>query len=422
MPRNSHEDWTGPLPDLDPDIIVVGDQHWARENDVFLVWDFARQFLTKRRSVSYSTDLEVADRIRRIVTDKNNANLFPPQVPAEQEELIAHFKDRLRGYSEEQLCAELDLCETELEQVQAKVIKAKKQAEEMLDSSAKGRKEYFQATVCSLDASLNLLKKEQRIGAIRLRAQRRLTTGISMLTLINPIMLHRDSDINCILAQLSFIDWNLSFPFRHAYWLPYRAFMEAKNLWEESPDISGALRRIEEDIDIGNHFERVLDSPALSSRKEIFAEIKECYDTGLYTAGILLLFAQTEGVLLDFSRTLQGSMFGTLTLDMYLDMSDLRRFRKCTGGEENLQSISQFIFESAFGQFFPPEFLEFFSSDFYVSRSEYAHGENAVPATDEDFKTAIIFLITVVDIIVKYQETKLPPDGSECATRIRHST
>lgn len=203
-----------------------------------------------------------------------------------------------------------------------------------------------------------------------------------------------------------------SFPFRHMEWLYVKPYREAERIfYKNGQDIKGAINRIIDDIgDPMSIYDSFVDNaPFLLARKPILTEVRRCIDNQLFTAASLILFSQIEGIILDFAKEIDGKTFMGTKMQIFEPGSNYKSYiNRRDGKPHNYLSIETILFESFLRNFLSPDFLEFFSTDFYSERCHYAHGENITPTSKTDFQALLFFALTVFFTYQEFQRTQKP--------------
>ncbi len=109
----------------------------------------------------------------------------------------------------------------------------------------------------------------------------------------------RDIDISPPFLKTALLDITLDNPYRHLVWISYPTYIQMQKEWEESKNKEKCLSILEQYFSVTHNLEKFLEAEFLLNRKEILLQSVNCSKNKNYTAASLLLYTQTEGILVN---------------------------------------------------------------------------------------------------------------------------
>ncbi len=247
------------------------------------------------------------------------------------------------------------------------------------------------------------------------RAAKKLTNETGLFKGLSTVIgFFQDWDIARPYLKASTLDLSLDNPYRHMIWAPVPLYYSIQDSWEQNKDKPLCINIIEKNFDVYSIFSNIINDNFIDKRKNVLLESLNCARSGYYTAAASLLYAQTEGLLFDLAIEVNNNTFGNTPIKIFQNPDDLKRYTSSDGKEKDLLSIAVLLFDSDLVKFFWPGFLEYFSSDFYVNRCHLAHGEINSQLSEPDFKTIMLFSITVLDTYKEFLDEGKAPVLSDC--------
>ncbi len=395
---------------VDPFILNIGDleianKFWDYPPEPF-VDSFLNEFIARREGLSLDNKESI---IINILSHRDNQYIWDrcketseidesdPQV------LFSEFRDRMRGFKDCQLeeCAsdyriKIKNYISKIEPITKKIENLLKEAKNLKN---RGKVLYLSNEFDEFKKVLTKYRKQLdesslvRRAAAKLRRETFLFKGISTI-----IGFFRDFDIIPPLLKLSTLDLVLDNPFRHMVWLPVPLYNSVQDNWEKYKDKKSCIQIIETYINIYDSLREIFEADFLVKRKNVLLESLKAAISGYFTAASLLLYSQTEGILLDLAIKVNNNKFGAAKAKIFPCEDAINCYIDNNGKERELLSISNLLFDSAFRDFFWPGFIEYFVSDFYSERCLLAHGKVSEQLLEGDYKTISLFVITVCDI------------------------
>ena len=413
----------------EPFVLRVGDFSKAQQSWDFPPPAFLNVFITNwEESRERKNDLSNIDFAKKIITNDENKNvwidskLFEDENNFNDDDIVEEeFRDKIRGFSDLELENKAkyykDKIKKNLSDLEPIIEYLKKKLDE-LDKKERGKRLYWNTELNNLLEISKKYKNELDASSIversatNLMQDRGFFKGISKF-----IRSFRDIDISPPFLKAALLDITLDNPYRHLVWIAYPTYIQIQQEWEKSKDKEKCLDILEKYFDIMENLEQFIEADFIKNRREILLESINCSKNKNFTAASLLLYTQTEGILFDIAKEINGKSYKGNQLEIFSDTNNTNKYIDLTGGEKEFLSIMSILFDSKMRHFLWPGFLEYFASDFYAQRCIYAHGQNSTILNEFDYKTISLFTLTVLDIYRELKETGRAPSLSECYER-----
>ncbi|MGE0087530.1 MAG: hypothetical protein AB7S75_24235 [Desulfococcaceae bacterium] len=400
------------------------DIKWIHENWDFESHAFLDQFIENWKKYfgrNFSgTNIEFA---KNVLNCNRNASYWNKNLQSanlniiDNEHLIEEFREQLCGFKQIHLQIELYKYEEEIKRnldiIENTITSVKNTLKSLSRKRDKGKYYYLTYRLEKIKKVKNYLKSELENAPLIDRSSNKLMRKNSIQN--NPNSLRyigflADMDIKLLPSDISLEDLSFSNPFRHLYWISVSAYSDVDDIMKTSRLEMNAIQRIEKEFELYKLFDFFNEQPFLNERKGILNEVIKSAKSECYTAASLLLFTQTEGILLDLALEINDKLFKTKKMEIFPDINNYRQYisRKNNKKEEWL-SIETLMFDSMYRDFFWPGFLEYFNTEFYSERCRYAHGEGKQLIDEISFKKILLFTLTVLNIYFEYLETNKPP-------------
>ena len=411
----------------EPYVLRIGDRRTA-----ISIWDyppdaFARSFIEKwassRGIENYENTLGI---VKSILKNPENSSFWerckalrPIDNLNNDDDFLLEFRDRMRGFQDTHIIFEVAQYKGRIKQNIAEVEPIVQAIEKLLDDALReknrGKALCLKRALDDFTETLNNYKKGLDEASLVSRSATKLTSETGLFKGLSKIVgVFHDWDIARPYLQASTYNLSLDNPYRHMIWAPVPFYYSVQEQWEKNKDKNQCIAIFDNYFDIYNVFSSIIDDPLFIKRKDVFFESLNSGKSGYYTAASSLLYSQTEGLLFDLAMDVDNYTFGSTQIKIFPDPDNLKKYINNAGNEKDLLSITSLLFDSEFVKFFWPGFLEYFSSDFYQDRCHLAHGEITSQLTESDFKTIMLFVITVLYIYKEFQDGGEAPVLSDC--------
>lgn len=325
----------------------------------------------------------------------------------------------MRGFQDKHIEYEIDIYKRKIERnieelnpiieaIQTLLIEAREQKK-------RGKTLYLNRALIDFTETLKNCQEELDEASLVSRAAKKLTYETGLFKGLSKIIgFFQDWDISRPYLKLSTLDLSLDNPYRHMIWAPVPLYNSIQECWEKTKSKESCVNIVDDYFDVYSIFSQIVNDSFVYKRKNVLLESLNCARSGYYTASASLLYSQTEGLIFDLATEVDNKTFGDTQIDIFPNTDDLKRYISCDGTEKDLLSIISLLFDSNLVKFFWPGFLEYFSSDFYADRCHLAHGEVTSQLSEPDFKTIILFVITVLNTYKDFLDDGKAPILSEC--------
>ncbi len=410
----------------EPYALRLGDRNIALS-----IWDypppaFAKSFIEKwasNRRIDNQGDIVKIVKSILQHTDNSffwkNCKELRPLANLDQGELLLEFRDRMRGFQDKHLEYEITEYKSKIEQNIAELNPIIETIQTLLNSAReqknRGKALYLNKALVDFTETRRSYQQNLDEASLVSIAARKLTNKTGLLKGLSTVIgFFQDWDIVQPYLKVSTLDLSLDNPYRHMVWVPVLTYYSVQDSWEQNKDKNLCINIIDRYFDIYSIFSDIVNNDFIDERKNVLLESLNCARSGYYTAASSLLYSQTEGLLFDLAAEVNNHTFGTTPIKIFQNPDDLKRYTSSDGKEKDLLSIAVLLFDSDLVKFFWPGFLEYFSSDFYVNRCHLAHGEITLQLTEPDFKTIMLFTITVLYTYKEFLDEGKAPVLSDC--------
>jgi len=410
----------------DPFVLRVSDFSKAQKSWDFPPAAFLNVFITNwEESRSQKNDLSNINFAKKIITNDENkgvwieSKLFEDENNFKNDDIIEEeFRDKIRGFSDDEVEKKAkyykDKIRKNLSDLKPIIEFLKKKLDE-LDKKERGKRLYWNAELNNLLKISQKFENELDESSVVIRAARNLKQDSGFFKNISKfIRSFSDIDISPPFLKTALLDITLDNPYRHLVWIAYPTYTQIQQEWEKSHDKEQCLNILEQYFNVIDNLEKFIEAEFIENRKEILLESINCSKNKNYTAASLLLYTQTEGILFDIAKEINGRSYNGNQLQIFTDINNTNKYTDIAGCEKEFLSIMSILFDSKMRYFLWPGFLEYFASDFYAQRCIYAHGQNSTTLNEFDYKTISLFTLTVLDIYRELRETGKAPSLSEC--------
>ncbi|MCB2173541.1 hypothetical protein KQH65_12450 [archaeon] len=410
----------------EPYLLRIGDRNIALS-----IWDyppsaFAKSFIEKwsnSRGIEYDSDPVQA--IKSILQCEDNCLFWKnckelrSLANLDDDDILLEFRDRMRGFQDIHIEDEVKNYKDRIGQKVARISPIIKAIQTALDEARKqknrGKTLYLNKALAEFTEAHETYQKELDEASLVLRAASKLKRETGLFKGLSTVLnFFRDWDIVRPYLKISSFDLSLDNPYRHMIWSPVPLFYSVQDSWEQNQDKKLCVDIIDAYCDIYKIFMEIVNNNFNEKRKGVLIESLDCAKSGHFTAASSLLYSQTEGLLFDLATEVNNHSFGSLRIQIFQNPDDLRRYIGSDGKEKDLLSIAGLLFDSQLTKFFWPGFLEYFSSDFYVNRCHLAHGEITSQLSEPDYKTIMLFTISVLYTYKEFLDEGAAPVLSEC--------
>ena len=335
------------------------------------------------------------------------------------EDILLEFRDRMRGFQDKHKEHEIKNYKSKIKQNIEEISPIIEAIQTLLDNARaqknRGKALYLNKALADFIETRKNYQEKLDEASLVSRAANKLTNETGLFKGLSTVRgFFQDWDIAWPYLKLSSLDLSLDNPYRHMIWAPVPLYYSVQDSWEQNQDKKLCIDIIDGYFDIYSLLSDIVDGNFIEKRKNVLLESLDCARSGHYTAASSLLYSQTEGLLLDLATEVNNHTFGNSPLKIFQNPDDLRRYKSSDGKEKDLLSIAVLLFDSDLFKFFWPGFLEYFSSDFYVNRCHLAHGEITSQFSEPDFKTILLFTITVLYSYKVFLDEGKAPVLSDC--------